>query len=326
MTSAPAVDRGASASQRASEAVTWRAAVRTGHELLARKARSFHLATSFLPAALQDDVAVLYGFCRIADDLADDAGDLEELHRLEEELLGARRARPIISALVVVAERHGFSLTPARLLLEGVATDLGRVRIENDADLLTYSYKVASTVGLMVSRVFGVRDPRAEPFAVDLGLAMQLTNIVRDVREDAARDRVYLPRTRLAAHGIDPDDLVAGRAAREGVRAVSMEVLALADRYYRSAEQGLRFIPFRARIGVAVALRVYASIGWRIRRLAHNPLDGRMVVPGYEKAGQVMAALALSLRASCSPRLGVMHDRALHHPLRVEFRASGQQA
>ncbi len=297
-------------------------ALLVGRELLARKARSFNLATSWLPADLRDDIAILYAFCRLADDLADESETRAEadaaLTRLEAELLGDRPQRAVVIALRGLARRHGFPLTHAHALLDGVRTDLDLVRIEDDVQLLDYSYLVASTVGLMLSRILGVRDTEAEPHAIDLGLAMQLTNIVRDVREDAERGRVYLPRTRLAAHGITPEQVIAGTAPRAALRQVCLEVLGLADRYYASAEQGFRFIPLRARFGVAVAARVYASIGWRIRRTGHHPLDGRMVVPSAEKLGRIGQAVAVSLRWSIGPQGPACHDRTLHLALRAD--------
>lgn len=278
---------------------TWAGVVRSGHALLARKARTFRLATAMLPAGLHDDIAVLYAFCRTADDLVDEAGDELALRRLEREVAGDAPACPLVEALQELARRHGLSLGHAQALLAGVRQDLGCVVMENDGQLLTYSWRVASTVGLMVSRLLGVEDPAAEGHAADLGLAMQLTNIVRDVREDALRGRVYLPRTRLEAHGLSSDDVLRGRQ-REGVRAVCLELLDLADRYYASGEAGFRYIPLRARVGIAVAQRVYASIGWRIRATGHHPLDGRLVVPRSEKLGRVGEALAVSFRISFS--------------------------
>jgi phytoene synthase len=278
---------------------TWAAVVRSGHVLLAEKARTFRLATAMLPAGLHDDIAVLYAFCRTADDLVDEARDEAALRLLEREIAGFAEPRPLVRALRDIARRRGVSLCHAQALLEGVRNDLGHVEIENDSELLAYSWQVASTVGLMMSRVLGVDDPAAEAHAADLGLAMQLTNIVRDVREDALLGRVYLPRTRLAAHGLTADDVLEGRG-REGVRLVCLELLDLADQYYASGEAGLRYIPLRARVGVAVAQRVYASIGWRIRATGHHPLDGRLVVPRSEKLGRVGQAVAVSVRTSFS--------------------------
>lgn len=301
-------------------------AIEEGRRLLARKARTFHLATSMLPLDLRNDIAVLYAFCRMADDVVDESEDGEELDRVEAELAGRVAARPVIAALRELANRSHFSLAHARTLLQGVRVDLVPVRIEDDAQLLGYSYRVASTVGLMLCRVLGVTNRAADPFAIDLGLAMQLTNIVRDVREDAERGRVYLPRTRLAQYGVAPEDLLSGQAPREAILQVCLEVLELADRYYASAEQGLRFIPAAARFGIAIAARVYASIGWRIRRTGHNPLDGRMVVARPEKLWRVSGALVASVRCSLGASATQRHDRALHRPLRMEAGLAGPRA
>lgn len=287
------------------DSATWTEVVRSGHALLSQKARTFRLATALLPAGLHDDIAVLYAFCRTADDLVDETGDEAALLRLERELGSAEPACALVQALQDLSRRRGVSLAHAQSLLAGVRQDLGCVRMENDAHLLSYSWQVASTVGLMMSRLLGVEDPAAMGHAADLGLAMQLTNIVRDVREDATRGRVYLPRTRLEAHGLSSADVLRGRQ-REGIRAVCLELLDLADRYYASGEAGFRYIPLRARVGVAVAQRVYASIGWRIRATGHHPLDGRLVVPRSEKLGRVGEAVAVSVRTSFS-RLPAQH-------------------
>lgn len=285
---------------------TWAGVVRSGHALLAQKARTFRLATTMLPAGLHDDIAVLYAFCRTADDLVDESGDELALLQLEHELAGEAPACALVQALQDLSHRRGVSLLHAQALLTGVRQDLGRVMMEDDDELLAYSWRVASTVGLMLSQVLGVKDPAAEGHAADLGLAMQLTNIVRDVREDALRGRVYLPRTRLEAHGLCADDVLQGRQ-REGVRVVCLELLDLADGFYASGEAGFRYIPLRARLGVAVAQRVYASIGWRIRATGHHPLDGRLVVPRSEKIGRVGEAVAVSVRSSFSRLPAVPH-------------------
>lgn len=287
------------APDRALDDATWREAVAAGHDLLARKARTFRLASALLPRQLRDDIAVIYAFCRTADDLADDTADAAALDALDREVAGLDEPRPLVRALHEVAARHGLALGHARTLLAGVRSDLAPVRITDDAALVAYSYQVASTVGLLLSRVLGVREPGAESHAADLGLAMQLTNIVRDVREDAACGRVYLPGTRLAAHAATPDDVLAGRC-RAAIRAVCLEVLDLADRYYESGRAGLRYIPPRQRVAIAVALEVYGAIGWRIRRTGFHPLDGRMVVPRAEKVARVGQALVLA--ATCARR------------------------
>jgi 15-cis-phytoene synthase len=288
--------------------------------MMARVARSFWAAARFLPAAVRSDVVILYAVCRTIDDAVDEAPDdataRAELARMQAELTGEAPLSPLFAAYHAVAARHRIPVECALLLIDGVRSDLGPVRIIDEDDLVRYCYRVASTVGLMMSHVVGCDDPLAPPFAVDLGLAMQLTNIVRDVAEDAQRDRVYYPGQMLAEYGANAEQIRRGTIDRAVLRELTLRVLALADRYYRSAEEGMRYIPARCRVGVLVASRLYAAIGRRVRRVGHDPLDGRMIVPRYEKA--IWAAAGLG--ASVTPRaLGFgaarTHDAALHRAI-----------
>ncbi|MFO0631047.1 MAG: squalene/phytoene synthase family protein [Polyangiales bacterium] len=190
-------------------------------------------------------------------------------------------------------------------------SDLDAVRVGDDAELLRYCYRVAGTVGIMMCGVVGVRDPAALPHAVDLGVGMQLTNIARDVAEDAGLGQVYLPRTRLAAHGVDAGDVLAGTASREAVSAVVRELLAMAERYYASADLGMRYIPARARLAIYAAARLYRGIGRKLLRRGADALAGRTILGAWERASQLaVAAVAFVVGA---PR--ATHDATLHASL-----------
>ncbi|MEM1022529.1 MAG: phytoene/squalene synthase family protein [Myxococcota bacterium] len=288
--------------------------------VLAEGSKSFHFASRFLPAGRRDDAAVVYAFCRTVDDIADEgvatSQARSELTELRAELSGQRPPRPLAALLLSVAERRRFSPEPALHLIDGVLSDLETVRIADDEALRRYCYRVAGTVGLLMCGVLGVRAHSAAPFAVDLGIAMQLTNICRDVREDAERGRVYLPLTRLASQGLDAQALLAGAPDREGLRIVVAELLEMADGYYASAEDGMRFIPWRARFAILVASRVYRAIGVKLRRGGANPWKGRTVVSPLGKLGVALGAL---LRG-CHPKLFGLwptprHPPALHRGL-----------
>jgi len=291
------------------------------HRTLRRKARTFHLASRLLPRGARDDAAVVYAFCRLADDAVDEAADptaaAAALARLQAELAGRLPARPLLAAFLDAAARLELPLRAVDELLEGVRTDIGDVRVADDTELIRYCYRVASTVGLMMCAVLGVRRRDALPHAVDLGIAMQLTNIARDVAEDARRGRVYLPAERLRSRGVDPDALVRGEVDREAVASVVLDVVDLADRYYRSADDGMRDIPWRGRQAILVASRVYRAIGVSLRRRHGDALAGRTVVSPLGKAVGCAGALAASL----NPRiLGIAarrpHDPALHSAIR----------
>ena len=290
-------------------------------DVFRRQARTFWLAARLLPPSTRDDAAVVYAFCRLVDDTADEAADAENarlaLEALSNEIWGHSPPRPLIASFRQAADRLKLPLESAAELIAGVRSDLGPVRIADDDALIRYGYRVASTVGLMMCAVLGVRRREALPHAVDLGIAMQLTNIARDVAEDARRDRVYLPVRRLRAAGVDPEALVRGRADGAGVARVVAEVLELADGYYRSADEGMRDLPWRVRPAILVASRVYRAIGVRLRRRGCDALAGRTVVPLPEKLYWTVRAAAGTLR----PRmLGLVprgaHDPSLHVALR----------
>lgn len=286
--------------------------IERGRAALARKAKTFSFAALFLSRPVVDDAAVLYAFCREADDAVDDAPDprtaQQNAEALAAELEGTRAPRPAVRALLRLADRTSLDLVYARALVGGCASDAGPVRLDDDAALLRYAWAVAGTVGGMMCPLLGVTDPRALPAALELGIAMQLTNICRDVKEDAARDRVYLPAARLRAWGVEPDDVVHGAAPREAVAAVVREVLALAEEHYARADAGLRYIPPRQRLAILVAARLYRAIGRRLlARHGGDALHGRTVVPGWWKALRALGAVVelplLALRPAPAARL-----------------------
>jgi phytoene synthase len=271
---------------------------------MAVQGRSFWLASKLLPSGLRDEAAIVYAFCRAADDAADELTDTRRAHETLDALergLAADGPAPA-RAMRELFARRGLGLDPARLLLSGVRRDLGSVRIEDDQELLHYAWLVAGTVGQMMAELLGARDPRARFYAVQLGIAMQITNVCRDVAEDLARGRVYLPERRLRAAGTSQRALLAGCAPRDAVAAVVRDLLVLADRLYASADRGMRFLPTRARLCVLVASRVYRAIGLRLRARGCDALRGRVVVSLPVKLGWVVAAIVawitLALRSA----------------------------
>lgn len=276
-------------------------------QVLAFRARSFRWASAFLSRAQRQRVAALYAFCRAVDDLVDADWVSPEAKRDLDRLQTALSAEPNGKSLWPegylwfreLCMESGIDFAAVRDLILGMRSDLGLVRVQSDQELLRYCYRAAGTVGIMMCSVLGVRDPRAWRHAVHLGIAMQLTNISRDVREDAEAGRVYLPAERLAAYGVASEQLVDGEADPEAVSLVVNDVLTLAEGYYRSGDAGMRFLPARARWAILVASRLYRGIGRRLRRRREgNPLRGRTVVPWFEKLGLVTAATASWVRLS----------------------------
>ncbi len=294
----------------ASEAALRALAKPTADATMALHSKSFSLAAKLLPPAQRDDAAVVYSYCRHVDDAVDEV-PLEEarpaLGTLRRELdalyaggvLDFGLAAPVAARFAAIcAARQIPRLYPAELIA-GMEQDVVGTRYRTVEDLLGYCYRVASVVGLMMCHVMGLREARALGYAAHLGIAMQLTNICRDVAEDWRRGRLYLPDELLAPHGAAdlaaalPGDLPA--SAVPAVAAATAELLALADRYYRSSERGLLALPWRCAFGVRAARLVYAAIGTRVLAAGCDPRAGRAVVPTWRKLTLVAAAAAGAL-------------------------------
>lgn len=292
----------------------------TPEATLAKGSRSFSLAAQFLPASTRSDAAVVYSMCRLIDDEADATSDLEHarrcLHSLAQEINGQAQPRPLVADFLRVIDRRRIDRRHALELIEGALSDLGTVRVNDEGELLRYAYRVAGTVGLMMSGVIGADHPQAPPFAIDLGIAMQLTNIARDVKEDTALGRVYLPRTWLEELGHSAEALLAAQIPADRLTVVVRRLLSLAEVYYRSADQGLRYIPLRTRVAILVASRVYRGIGRLLLQRGANPMLGRTVVPPLWRLCTAGLALFELIRPSIlglTP--GSAHRAELHLPI-----------
>jgi len=286
-------------------------------EVLRSQGRSFHWAARFMPAAAAGDAAVLYAFCRRIDDLGDETAPDRAAPALDAVLTaldGSPAPDRETADFLDLAQRRGVSLDAARALVRAVRADLDAPRLPNGDALIQYAHGVAGTVGVMMCPVLGVRDRRARPFAVDLGIAMQLTNIARDVGEDAANGRRYLPASWLGGP-IGPGAICAAEGDIDRrVRRALARTLDTADRYYASAERGMRFIPARARLAILAARHIYAAIGPRV--LAARDWRRRAAVPPGRK---VLCSLA-ALMAFAQPRTWNVgpppaHDPELHAPI-----------
>jgi len=293
-------------------------AVALAKETLATKSKSFALASHLLPPAHRDEMAVLYAWCRHVDDAIDLAPRAERpaaLARLRAELddvYAGAPGSPILSAFADLVRARRIPRAYPEELLAGMEMDVLRARYLTLADLELYCFRVAGVVGLMACHVLGVSEPGALRNAAHLGIAMQLTNVCRDVEEDLADGRVYLPSEML---GVSLDRAPAeGSPARTAVQRTVATLLTLADRYYRSADRGLPALGLRPALGIRVARHVYAAIGAILRRRAFDPFRGRAFVPLLHKLALVLLAVVLTL-AELPARL--LRRRAIVTPDRV---------
>lgn len=231
--------------------------------ITAEHSRSFHMASALLPAEKKRAVRALYAFCRITDDIVDDPdGDIEPT--LQEWRKDAFAHNPPVENLAAVAWadarlRYQIPVRYAEQLLEGVSRDLVQTRYETFEDLATYSYGVASTVGLMSMHIIGFSGATAVPYAIKLGLALQMTNILRDVGEDWRRGRLYLPQEELTAFGLSEADIAAG-VVDERWRTFMRFQIERNHQLYEEAWPGIAMLHKDGRFAIAAAAGLYRGI------------------------------------------------------------------
>ena len=288
--------------------------------------KSFAFASTFIPGDVRKHVEVLYTWCRHADDAIDfaPAGKHDEaLAGLREELEtiynGAPSDDPITSAMQDLVRRYEIPRTYPEELLEGMAMDARGVDYVDMETLFLYCYRVAGTVGLMMSHVLGVRDPEALQNAVHLGIAMQITNICRDVKEDWERGRLYLPHDMLARHGAPVLHHQLGTplpiSSRDALAKTVTELLHIADVYYVSADKGIVCLRWRAGLAVRAARFIYAEIGTVLRRRCGDVFAGRAVVPKSRKYFLGLRALTYALLEIPYRTVNRFTRASLHTPL-----------
>lgn len=258
------------------------------HETLAANGKSFRMASLFLPSSVSNDAAVVYRFCRAVDDAVDETSSATKataaVKEIRRGLRGAITPNAAVHDYLQVARRLNIPSQASESLLAGVRSDIGSVRIRSVKELGCYAYRVAGVVGQMMMGVLRVRSPRAIQFAVDLGMAMQLTNICRDVMEDACRNRVYLPADLLIKHGVTAHDVVCRTITKGQIVAIVSELLDAAEVLYNRAKCGMHYIPLRSRVGIYVALRLYRGIGRKLRSVhGADPFHGRTILSLQEK-------------------------------------------
>ena len=257
---------------------------------LAQFAKSFNWAGFFLPKNVYQDCSKLYAFCRVLDDLVDEKTDLElreerfneikniykktyEIDNNDRNILKQNEHGLIVNDMIDLAYNNNIKRIILDDLIEGVGSDLKqKVYLRSVKDLLVYSYRVAGTVGLMMAKILNVNDTRSLKGAIDLGIAMQLTNIARDVIEDKKMNRQY----------IKPDF--------ENIEAT----LKLADMFYESSYTSIKKIPFKYRFAIIVARRVYREIGRKIiqkRNMENYEKSGKIYVNNFGKVYQTILSL-----------------------------------
>ena len=244
-------------------------------------AKSFNWSGFFLPKKIYYKCSVLYDFCRTIDNIADQNKDLEikkkELEEFRKKFEQKNKDDGVIKNMWDLMNEKNISKKIVEDLFDGINSDLKKeVRIETEKELLIYSYRVAGTVGLMMAKIFGVKKKESLQRAIDLGIAMQLTNIARDVVEDEKKNRVYLI-----------------KSSNDIFKSIK-NIILKADSFYDSSFEGIRDIPLNSRFSIIVARRVYRQIGKKIldkKDIQNYRRSGKIYVSNFGKVIQTLFSL-----------------------------------
>ena len=277
---------------------------------------SFHAASRLLPARVRDPALALYAFCRLADDEVDLKQDkaasvlaLEE--RLSLAFAGTPRNAPADRAFAAIIEEFDMPRELPEALLEGLAWDAMERRYQTISDLRAYSARVASAVGAMMAVLMNVRDPDALARACDLGVAMQLTNIARDIGEDARENRLYLPLDWLEEEGIAVQSFLSDPQPSPTICRLTRRLLANARPLYDRSEAGIGELPLSCRPGIFAARHIYAGIGGRVRAAGYDSIARRARTSTAQKLGWLALSAAQAGATLITPRAARLYAAPL---------------
>lgn len=262
--------------------------------MTAHYSKSFYISARMLPRERRWATYALYGFCRYADNLIDNprsrtTSELEEeVHFISKELKRAYRTgeseHPLLKPFVVVAMKYGIPIEYPLELLKGVLMDIKATRYQTFNELYLFCYRVAGVVGLMMTYVLGYKSARAFHYAEKLGIAMQLTNILRDIKEDKNMGRIYLPLEELMRFGVTENDIITERMTPDFKRLMQFQV-ERAHQYYLEADKGIPMLERKAQFAIYSASKIYQGILRKIEARDYNSFMGRVFVSQMKKIG-----------------------------------------
>lgn len=286
-----------------------RAAIRTG-------SLSFYAASKLLPRSVRDPALALYAFCRLADDEVDEgdrktAAVLRLRDRLDLAYAGRPENSPEDRAFAAIVEEFDMPRALPEALLEGLAWDAMERRYETLSDVRAYSARVASAVGAMMCVLMRVRDKDALARACDLGVAMQLTNIARDVGVDARAGRIYLPIEWLIDSGMDPDEFLADPQFSAPIWRIVKRLLDQARQLYVRSQAGINSLPMSARTGIWAARLIYDGIGAEVRRNGYDSINQRAHTSRLQKLGWLTQAAGQTAGSILMPKSPLLYAASL---------------
>ena len=287
-------------------------------ELMRGGSKSFFAASRLLPVRLRPPAIALYAFCRLADDAIDEGDDpVLAMADLKSRLAAIYAGRPgsedADRALTIVVHRYGIPVGLLEALLDGFLWDSQGRRYENLADVEAYGARVAGTVGAMMSIIMGASTDTAIARASELGVAMQLTNIARDVGADARMGRLYIPRAWFREIGMDADAWLANPVFDSRIAGFTQRLLLRADALYRRGEFGLAELPRDCRPAIQAARLVYAEIGKQLEREGLDSVNHRTVVSTARKLALLARAATAAVKAPAVPDVTLSPVPAIHY-------------
>ena len=247
---------------------------------LKKHGKSFYWASFFLPKRNKDAATKLYSICRFFDDLADDNNeDQTKILTGEFKKICDDLSHPINEFFT----SHNLSIKILGDLVDGLVKDQTDVRIKNEKELIQYAYQVAGTVGLMMSPLIMVNNNKANKHAIDLGIAMQLTNIARDIYEDALMNRIYLPQDWISNTDISELTDISSNKDLIQIKSAIKRLILLSETYYKNGFAGMRYIPLKTRLAIFFAAKIYRAIGQKIKKNRYEYSHERIYVSTIEK-------------------------------------------
>ncbi|MDB3863500.1 phytoene/squalene synthase family protein [Alphaproteobacteria bacterium] len=247
---------------------------------LKKHGKSFYWASFFLPKRNKDAATKLYSICRFFDDLADDnSEDQTKILTGEFKKICDDLSHPINEFFT----SHNLSIKILGDLVDGLVKDQTDVRIKNEKELIQYAYQVAGTVGLMMSPLIMVNNNKANKHAIDLGIAMQLTNIARDIYEDALMNRIYLPQDWISNTDISELTDISSNKDLIQIKGAIKRLILLSETYYKNGFAGMRYIPLKTRLAIFFAAKIYRAIGQKIKKNRYEYSYKRIYVSTIEK-------------------------------------------
>ena len=298
-----------------------RVAFEYARRITAYYSKSFYFSTRMLPKERRWATYALYGFCRHCDNLIDtprqrtETEIVREMQLLTEELQVAYNTgesqHPIIRAFILVAKAYGIPIEYPLDLLKGVTMDVQQTRYKTFDELSLFCYRVAAVVGLMMTHVLGYKDERAFDYAKQLGIAMQLTNILRDIKEDKEMGRIYLPQKDLVRFGVSEQDILKERITPQ-LKALMKFQIERAGHHYAEAMPGISLLETESQYAIYSAAKIYRGILRKIEDQDYNPFLSRVFVPSSQKIGILLHEGLRAKFLSAQEKLFPVHSGIIH--------------